>query len=152
MPPTATYRLQLHTGGLSLAAVRDLVEYLDRLGVSHVYTAPLLRARTGSTHGYDVIDPTCLDPALGSEADLAALADALHARGMGLVVDVVPNHMAAADENRFWDDVLAHGPSSRWAAWFDVDWDVALLLPVLGDVRAAAIARGEIALVRAGST
>jgi (1->4)-alpha-D-glucan 1-alpha-D-glucosylmutase len=145
--PTATYRLQLHRD-FPLAAARDVVAYLDDLGVSHVYASPLLHARAGSTHGYDVVDPTEIDPELGSEGDLAALADALHARGMGLVLDIVPNHMAASRENPFWDDVLAHGPSSAFAAWFDVDWgpsgDAAIVVPVLGDLTVRVVERGEI--------
>ena len=105
----ATYRLQLH-GGFTLADAGALVPYLSRLGVSHIHCSPLLRSRRGSTHGYDVVDPTMLDPELGTEADLAALHQALAKQGMGLVLDIVPNHMAASHENPAWEDVLAHGP------------------------------------------
>ncbi|HKU62723.1 MAG TPA: malto-oligosyltrehalose synthase [Gemmatimonadales bacterium] len=153
----ATYRLQLHAG-FTLADARALVPYLRRLGVSHLHCSPLLRSRQGSTHGYDVVDPTMLDPELGSEADLAALHQALAGQGMGLVLDIVPNHMAASHENPAWEDVLTHGPASRYARWFDIDWRTSepdlrsrVLLPVLGDPRAHALERGEIALaVRSG--
>ena len=148
MAPSATYRLQLHAG-FPLARARELVDYLARLGVSHVYASPLLRARRGSQHGYDVVDPTALDPELGAEADLEALASELRAQAMGLVVDIVPNHMATSSENPFWEDVLAHGRSSPFAVWFDVDWDAArgkILLPVLGDLRARVVTRGELSL------
>jgi malto-oligosyltrehalose synthase len=149
----ATYRLQLH-GGFTLADARALVPYLRRLGVSHLHCSPLLRSRQGSTHGYDVVDPAMLDPELGTEADLAALHQALSEQGMGLVLDIVPNHMAASHENPAWEDVLAHGPASRYARWFDIEWRTSepdlhsrVLLPVLGDPRAHALERGEIALV-----
>jgi (1->4)-alpha-D-glucan 1-alpha-D-glucosylmutase len=149
----ATYRLQLH-GGFTLADARALVPYLRRLGVSHLHCSPLLRSRQGSTHGYDVVDPTMLDPELGTEADLAALHQALAEQGMGLVLDIVPNHMAASHENPTWEDVLTHGPASRYARWFDIEWRTSepdlrsrVLLPVLGEPRAHALERGELALV-----
>ncbi len=149
----ATYRLQLH-GGFTLADAGALVPYLSRLGVSHIHCSPLLRSRRGSTHGYDVVDPTMLDPELGTEADLAALHQALAKQGMGLVLDIVPNHMAASHENPAWEDVLAHGPASRYARWFDIAWRASepdlhsrVLLPVLGDPRTQVLQRGEIALV-----
>ena len=133
---------------------RALVPYLSRLGVSHIHCSPLLRSRRGSTHGYDVVDPTMLDPELGTEADLAALHQALAKQGMGLVLDIVPNHMAASHENPAWEDVLAHGPASRYARWFDIAWRASepdlhsrVLLPVLGDPRTQVLQRGEIALV-----
>jgi (1->4)-alpha-D-glucan 1-alpha-D-glucosylmutase len=148
----ATYRLQLH-GGFTLADARTLVPYLKRLGVSHIHCSPLLRSRQGSTHGYDVVDPTMLDPELGTEADLERLHQALAEQDMGLVLDIVPNHMAASHENPAWEDVLAHGPASRYARWFDIAWRASepdlrsrVLLPVLGDPRAHVLERGEIAL------
>jgi (1->4)-alpha-D-glucan 1-alpha-D-glucosylmutase len=149
---TATYRLQLHAG-MGLAAARALVPYLDALGVSHLYTSPLLQARRESRHGYDVVDPTRLDPKLGTSADLAALARRLHRRGMGMLVDLVPNHMAVGPENRFWDDVLAHGEASPYARWYDVAWrrpdgrPVPVRIPVLGDLRTRLVARGELRVV-----
>ncbi len=133
-----TYRLQLHAGfGLDDAAA--LVDYLDALGVDTVYASPLTRARSGSAHGYDVTDPTVLDPALGGEEALRRLVGALHRRGMGLLLDIVPNHMAASAENPWWRDLLQHGPASPFAATFDVDWNPPLrvvenkiVLPILG--------------------
>ena len=148
----ATYRLQLHAG-FPLSAARALVPYLSRLGVSHIHCSPILRSRRGSTHGYDVVDPGMVDPELGSEADLEALHAELSANGMGIVLDIVPNHMAASSENPAWDDVLAHGPASRFARWFDIDWRATerelrsrVLLPVLGAPLIGVIQRDEIAL------
>jgi (1->4)-alpha-D-glucan 1-alpha-D-glucosylmutase len=148
----ATYRLQLHRD-VNLQVARSVVPYLARLGISHLYASPLLQARADSRHGYDVVDPTRLDPKLGSPADLDALVRALRRFGMGLVVDVVPNHMAIGSENRFWEETLAHGEASPCARWFDVAWRSPtgrvqpLRLPVLGDVRGRVIRRGELGLV-----
>lgn len=149
----ATYRLQLH-GGLPFSAVSALVPYLDRLGISHAYSAPLLKARTGSLHGYDVTDPTTLNPEIGSLRAFRGLARTLQRHGMGLVLDIVPNHVAASHENPAWSDVLAHGRYSRCASWFDIDWDGTatsgegrLILPVLGGSLSDAIGRRHIRLV-----
>jgi len=147
-PLTATYRLQLHAG-FGLADVRALLPYLDGLGVSHLYLSPLLRAREGSPHGYDVVDPTAIDPARGGEDDLRRLARDAHARGLGLVLDVVPNHMAASEEGPWWRDVLRRGEASPCARWFDVDWASAggrIVLPILGDPLEEVLARGEVEL------
>jgi (1->4)-alpha-D-glucan 1-alpha-D-glucosylmutase len=151
----ATYRLQFHAG-LSLSRARALVPYLSRLGVSHLHCSPLLQARRGSTHGYDVVDPTRLDAELGTEEELGLLHQELAAHDMGLVLDIVPNHLAASSENHAWEDVLAHGPASRYARWFDIDWRASerelrsrILLPVLGDQLASVLERGEIALISA---
>jgi (1->4)-alpha-D-glucan 1-alpha-D-glucosylmutase len=148
----STYRLQLHEG-FPLAAARDLVPYLEALGVTHIHASPLLAARPGSTHGYDAIDPGAVSPALGGEPALAELVESLRARRMGLVLDIVPNHMAAAPENRRWEDVLRLGGSSEFAAWFDIDWRLGqgeardrIVLPVLGDLRVRALERGELSL------
>ena len=148
----STYRLQLHKD-FPLARARALVSYLRALGVTHLYASPILQARTGSTHGYDVADPTCLNPELGTEEELRGLVDDLHAAGMGLVLDIVPNHMVATAENARWQDVLRHGRASRWAPWFDIEWRAAeadirerVVLPVLGDQRVAVLERGEITL------
>src|SRR4029077_9986897 len=145
----ATYRLQL-TREFSLRAASAVAGYLARLGFSHLYSSPILAARAGSTHGYDVIDPSRLAPALGSGQELAELRETLAARGMGLLLDVVPNHQAATTDNPAWNDVLTHGRASRFASWFDVDWDGAasaagtVLLPVLAEPRGRCLARGEI--------
>jgi (1->4)-alpha-D-glucan 1-alpha-D-glucosylmutase len=145
---TATYRLQLRRE-FPLTAARALVPYLSRLGVSHVYLSPVLAARPGSPHGYDVIDHARMNPELGTEDDLRALAEALHARDMGIVLDIVPNHMAASESNRYWDDVLARGRSSRFAGWFDIDWEAPhaagkVVLPVLADELDLVLERGEV--------
>jgi (1->4)-alpha-D-glucan 1-alpha-D-glucosylmutase len=147
---TATYRLQL-TRSFPVARARELVPYFERLGVSHLYLSPVLAARTGSQHGYDVVDHARINPELGTEDDLRALADDLHARGMGILLDIVPNHMAASAENPYWDNVLERGRSSRYADWFDIEWDAPraqgkVVLPVLGDELDVAIARRELAL------
>src|SRR4051812_39505897 len=119
-PITSTYRVQLNAS-FTLRRALEIVDYLDKLGISHLYCSPLLAARPGSVHGYDVIDPTRLNPELGTPDDLGALAEALHARGMGLVLDIVPNHMAATHHNPYWEDVLARGERSRYGRWFDID-------------------------------
>jgi (1->4)-alpha-D-glucan 1-alpha-D-glucosylmutase len=151
-PILATYRLQFHAG-FRLEDARRLVPYLRKLGVTHLHASPLLAARTGSMHGYDVTDPTRLNPALGTLDDLSALVSALHEADMGLVLDIVPNHMAASTENPFWEDVLTYGASSQFARWFDIEWRAGdpatrprVLLPVLGDLRVRVLARGELAL------
>jgi (1->4)-alpha-D-glucan 1-alpha-D-glucosylmutase len=123
----ATYRLQLGTD-LDLRAARELLGYLDDLGISHVYLSPVWQARAGSTHGYDVIDPAAVSEALGGEDELRALAAQARGRGMGLVLDVVPNHMAADDANRFWADPALREQffdvdpaTGRWRRFFDID-------------------------------
>jgi (1->4)-alpha-D-glucan 1-alpha-D-glucosylmutase len=134
--PTATYRLQLHPG-FPFAAAAETVPHLAALGVSHLHLSPLLEAVPGSTHGYDVTDHRRVRAALGGEEGLRALAERARAHGLGLVADLVPNHMAvpvpASPGDPLWD-VLLHGPGSRHARWFDIDWnagDGQLLLPVL---------------------
>jgi (1->4)-alpha-D-glucan 1-alpha-D-glucosylmutase len=121
--------------------------------VSHLYCSPVLAARAGSTHGYDVADPTHVNPELGGDAAFVELAEAAHAHGMGLVLDIVPNHMGIGADNPYWDDLLAHGPASRYAHWFDVQWRAEtrrlankVHLPVLGDSLEAVLERGELAL------
>lgn len=153
---TATYRLQLNAA-FRLQDVRALVPYLERLGVSHVYASPILAARPGSLHGYDVVDPTRLNPELGSEEELRALASELRDRGMGILLDIVPNHMGTGPDNPFWEDLLANGRRSQWASWFDVEWESdrpslhgRILIPVLGDTLEAVLDRGELSLVRQG--
>jgi len=138
MAPRATYRLQFHNG-FTFADAERLVPYFVRLGISDVYASPVTTARPGSRHGYDVVDPTRINPELGCEDALRRFVVALRTAGLGLIVDTVPNHMAAVAANPCWLDVLQHGPQSRYAAYFDIDWnpeDGALrgkvLLPVLG--------------------
>src|SRR5688572_2239386 len=120
--PGATYRLQMH-GGFTFRDALAVVPYLDALGVTHLYLSPVLCARPGSTHGYDVIDPTALNPEVGSGEEFRALVAACRDRGMGVLLDVVPNHMFAGPANPWWRDVLEHGPSSPYAGFFDIAWD-----------------------------
>ncbi|KUI40309.1 malto-oligosyltrehalose synthase [Mycobacterium sp. GA-2829] len=137
-PVLSTYRLQMRGDAFTLADAEELVDYLDDLGVSHLYLSPILTAVEGSTHGYDVTDPTTVSAALGGADALASLSAAAKARGLGLVVDIVPNHVGVDDpqQNRWWWDLLTHGRESQYADYFDVDWtadpDGRILLPVLG--------------------
>ncbi|MBZ9934490.1 malto-oligosyltrehalose synthase, partial [Mesorhizobium sp. BR1-1-5] len=135
--PASTYRLQV-SPDLPLESVAGLVPYLRRLGVDWLYLSPLLEAEPGSDHGYDVVDPTRLDAARGGAEGLDMVARAAHEAGMGVLVDIVPNHVGVAtpQANPAWWDVLTHGPEAAHAAWFDVDWAAgggSLLIPVLGD-------------------
>lgn len=149
--PRATYRLQFHAG-FRLADAERLVPYLAALGISHLYASPLLAARGGSSHGYDVVDPSRLNPELGDERDLERLAATLQAHGLGLVLDIVPNHMGVIEaENPWWLDVLENGPASAFAGAFDIEWSPPqpelqgqVLLPVLGDGYGATLEAGEI--------
>ena len=147
-PLTATYRVQLNKQ-FTLSDARGIVPYLHRLGVSHLYCSPILAARPGSMHGYDVVDPTRINAEIGTLDDLRALAAELHANGMGILLDVVPNHMGVGPSNPYWEDVLAHGVNSRYARWFDVDWAAGrhkIVLPVLPDELDAVLERHEITL------
>src|SRR5690348_1266734 len=143
---SATYRVQLNKQ-FTLADARGIVPYLERLGISHLYCSPILMARPGSMHGYDVADPTRVNPEIGSVDDLRALAADLHGRDMGILLDIVPNHMGIGPSNPFWEDVLTHGMHSRYAAWFDIDWQAAdhkVVLPVLGDEINEIVGRNEL--------
>lgn len=147
----ATARLQLHAG-FTLRDAAAQVPYYARLGVSHLYLSPIGTAVPGSTHGYDVTDPGQVNPELGGEAALAELHAAAQAHDMGLILDIVPNHMAADAHNPWWWDVLRHGRGSRFADWFDIDWrspghDGKLWLPVLDRPYAQALAEGVLKLV-----
>src|SRR5664280_1578951 len=135
--PSATYRLQV-TAEFSLFDAAAVTSYFAELGVGAVYVSPLLRSTTGSSHGYDVVDHRIVDPGRGGDAGLAALARACHGAGLGLVVDIVPNHMGVSvpAENHAWWDVLRRGQESPFARWFDIDWQIndgRILIPVLGD-------------------
>lgn len=158
MTISATYRIQLHAQ-FGFAAARDLVPYLAELGVSHAYASPYFMAQTGSTHGYDLVDPKRLNPELGSEDDFNAWTEALAGKGMGHIVDFVPNHMAASPSNRYWHDVLENGPASVYADYFDIEWNPPkealrgkVLLPVLGAQYGEVLERGELALARDGGS
>lgn len=152
--PRATYRLQLHHEFTFQHAIK-LIPYLRSLGISHVYLSPFLKARSKSLHGYDVVDYGTLNPEIGVEEDLAALAAAAKENGMGLLMDVVPNHMCITDpENVWWSEVLEDGPASPYAKFFDINWlppkkELAnkVLLPFLGDQYGKVLENGEIRLV-----
>ena len=119
----ATYRLQFHKG-FTFRDAEALVPYLARLGISHVYASPLMEARPGSTHGYDIVNHNRLNPEIGSEGEFEALVAALKAQGMGLIVDIVPNHMGIGGaDNAWWLDVLEWGEASPYAVFFDINWD-----------------------------
>ncbi|WP_250445141.1 malto-oligosyltrehalose synthase [Actinotalea sp. C106] len=147
--PVSTYRLQLNAEFTLDDAVAQ-VGYLARLGVSHLYLSPVLTAAPGSTHGYDVVAHDEISPVLGGRPALERLATASHEAGLGLILDIVPNHMAVPTpvwHNRALWSVLAHGPESPYAAWFDVDWsagDGALLMPVLGSRIGAVLGSDEL--------
>jgi (1->4)-alpha-D-glucan 1-alpha-D-glucosylmutase len=156
-PILSTYRVQLRAE-FGFAAAAAIADYLAELGVSHLYASPYLQAAPGSTHGYDVVDPTRVSEELGGEAGHQELCRALAAQGLGQVLDIVPNHMALDGRaNRWWWDVLENGPASRWAEFFDVDWEPPqarlrnlVLLPILGDHYGRVLEAGEIQLGRAG--
>jgi len=138
--PTATYRLQLNDH-YRFSDAAGIVDYLHRLGISDIYSSPILRANKGSQHGYDVVSATELNPELGTDEDLGKLSAELSRRQMGFLLDVVPNHMAASLENLWWRDVLENGRFSAWADTFDIEWspftargnlENKVLLPILG--------------------
>ncbi len=136
--PSATYRLQFH-GGCTFAQVTRLLSYFAALGISAIYASPLFQARRGSLHGYSVTNPLQLHPELGSPARFEAMSRKLRSLGLGLVLDVVPNHMALSHTNPWWYDVLENGQSSPYAVFFDIEWDPPyrslknrILLPILG--------------------
>jgi (1->4)-alpha-D-glucan 1-alpha-D-glucosylmutase len=151
--PIATYRLQL-TPDFTFSHAHAVVDYLAALGVSHAYTSNYFKAVPGSTHGYNVVDPTILNPEIGNPETYNGWVAALRRHGMGHIIDLVPNHMGIArSANPWWQDVLENGESSRYAEVFDIDWrplkpelDHKVLLPVLGDIYGAVLERQEIRL------
>ncbi|WP_295488234.1 malto-oligosyltrehalose synthase [uncultured Pseudomonas sp.] len=150
---TATQRLQFHSD-FTLDDAVPLVPYFARLGISHLYASPILKARAGSRHGYDVVDPTLVNPELGGEAALLRLVAALREHGMGLILDTVSNHMAVGGaDNPWWQDLLAWGRRSPYAEFFDIQWHSSdpllagqLLLPFLGSDYGVALQNGELPL------
>src|SRR5437870_4262477 len=154
--PVATYRLQFNAS-FTFDDATAIVDYLHALGISHVYASSYLKAVPGSTHGYDVADPTQLNPEVGTMESYRRWVAALRAHDMGHVIDLVPNHMGIAKSaNPWWQDVLENGPSSRYAHFFDIEWhpikdELAnkVLLPILGDQYGAALERQELQLTYA---
>jgi (1->4)-alpha-D-glucan 1-alpha-D-glucosylmutase len=151
--PGATYRLQMN-GKFRFEAARSLVPYLHDLGVTDVYASPILQARRGSAHGYDMTDPGRLNAEIGSEEDFENLVRQLRRFEMGLLLDIVPNHMAASIENPWWSDVLENGPGSIYATYFDIDWhppnktlENKVLLPFLARRYAEVLENQELALI-----
>src|SRR6266568_8364829 len=151
--PTATYRLQFNRD-FTFAQAADLVPYLAALGISHCYASPYLRARPGSTHGYDIIDHNSLNPEIGTAEDYEHVVSALHEHGMGQILDIGPNHMGVmGSDNAWWLDVLENGQASIYADYFDIDWEPLkdelqgkVLVPVLGDQYGTILDRGELRL------
>lgn len=151
--PRATYRIQFHRD-FGFDDALKVIPYLERLGVSHVYCSPIQRARAGSMHGYDVVAHNEVNPELGGREAFDRLAAALRERGMGLILDLVPNHMGVmGGDNVWWTDVLENGPSSPFAHYFDIDWKPLnpeltgkVLLPVLGDHYGSVLLRGDVVL------
>ncbi|HAO74827.1 MAG TPA: malto-oligosyltrehalose synthase, partial [Pseudomonas sp.] len=150
---TATLRLQFHRD-FTLDHATALVDYFAELGISHIYASPLLTARPGSMHGYDVIDPTRINPELGGEPALQRLVEALRGKGMGLILDIVSNHMAVGGSgNAWWLDVLEWGRRSPYAQFFDIEWNSPdpllegqLLVPFLGSDYGEALQQGTVKL------
>ncbi|MEX0761614.1 MAG: malto-oligosyltrehalose synthase [Dehalococcoidia bacterium] len=147
--PLATYRIQV-TPDFKFGDVRAVLGYLSDLGISDLYTSPLFEAKPGSQHGYDVTDPGRIRGELGGADEFRSLAAELRSHGMGLLLDIVPNHTAATADNPWWSDVLEHGPTSPFNQYFDIDWladrEGRLVLPVMGQPLDDVIAAGEMTL------
>lgn len=154
MIPRATYRMQFHKG-FAFADAVPLASYLAKLGISHLYSSPIFTARAGSTHGYDVIDHSHINPELGGEDGFRKLAAVLKREGIGIILDIVPNHMAVGGaDNPYWLDLLEKGADSVFANMFDIDWEPAqeslrdkVLVPLLGDRMRDAVDAGDLALI-----
>ena len=150
----STYRLQFHAG-FTFRDALSLVPYLHDLGITHCYASPYLKARPGSTHGYDIIDHNSLNPEIGTAEDYEAFVAALRARGLGQILDTVPNHMGVGtNDNAWWNDVLENGPASRYGGHFDIAWRSSprpelqdrVLLPVLGELYGDVLEAGQLRL------
>jgi malto-oligosyltrehalose synthase len=152
--PLATYRLQLNRD-FTFAQASEIVPYLAALGISHCYISPCLKARPGSMHGYDIVDHNSFNPEIGSAQDFDRFVSVLHEHGMGLILDIVPNHMGVmGSDNAWWLDVLENGESSVYAPFFDIDWQPLkeelhgkVLVPVLHDHYGAVLDSGELKIV-----
>jgi len=153
MIPRATYRLQFHKD-FTFADAASLADYFAALGISHIYASPILTARAGSQHGYDVVDPSRINPELGGADCFRAMATTFKAHGLGIILDIVPNHLAVGQaDNQLWLDLLAQGRASASAEWFDVDWDAPrlenkILAPFLDGEPQALWDKGELTLVQ----
>jgi (1->4)-alpha-D-glucan 1-alpha-D-glucosylmutase len=150
--PISTYRLQFGRG-VGFRQARQLIPYLHRLGIGDVYASPIFKAHSDAASGYDIVDPTCLNPMLGSWEDFLAFAGELKRHDMGLLLDIVPNHMSANASNLWWKDVLENGPSSPYANYFDIEWDPPsrlrggkMLWPILGAPYSEVLERRELTL------
>lgn len=150
--PAATYRIQFNST-FGFDAAREIVGYLADLGISDLYASPIFKARSGSTHGYDVVDPNQLNPELGTEESFEKLIDEIKKNEMGWLQDIVPNHMAYDSQNKFLMDVLENGPDSEYLNYFDIDWEHPyrdikgrVLTPLLGDFYGRCLENGEIQL------
>lgn len=148
--PAATYRVQFNKDFRFTDALQ-ILDGLHRLGISHLYASPIFASRAGSMHGYDVIDPNCLNPEIGTPEEFESLVAALREREMGLILDIVPNHMAATPENRWWMDVLESGAASKYAGYFGINWGTAsdsveekIFLPILGGPYGSILDAGEL--------
>ncbi len=151
MIPVATWRIQFRNG-MTFDRAASLVPYLQQLGISHLYASPIFTAASGSTHGYDVTDVNEIDPAIGGRAGFERMVSALKEAGMGLIIDIVPNHMSTSLENPWWRDVVEYGEQSRYAHHFDIDWSRRLTLPFLGDTFEAVLAQGDLRVERDPNT
>ncbi|WP_263358035.1 malto-oligosyltrehalose synthase [Acidicapsa ligni] len=154
--PLSTYRLQLYAG-FTFEDAAGVADYIEALGISHVYCSPYLQAVSGSTHGYDVVDHQRPNEELGGEEGHSLFCQRLKDLGLGQVLDIVPNHMALGEQNRYWWDVIENGPSSRYATWFDIDWHSAevklqnkVLIPVLDDQYGRVLSSGRIRMEYTG--
>src|SRR5436190_1440891 len=151
--PLSTYRLQFNQH-FTFAHATETVPYLAALGISHCYASPYLRARPGSMHGYDIIDHHHLNPEIGTPEEYEKFVSTLHEHGMGQILDIVPNHMGVmGSDNAWWLDVLENGQASKYADYFDIDWEPLkdelqgkVLIPVLGDQYGTVLDRGELKL------
>lgn len=145
MIPTSTYRIQFRNG-MTFDGAAERVPYLQQLGISHLYASPIFTATSESTHGYDVTNANEIDPVIGGREGFDRLVAALKEAGIGLILDIVPNHMAASLETPWWRDVIEHGEKSRYAHHFDIDWSRRLTLPFLGDTFENVLEKGEISI------
>lgn len=143
--PTSTYRIQFRNG-MTFDRAAALVPYLKRLGISHLYASPIFTAAADSTHGYDVADAGEIDPVIGGREGFERLSDMLRQEGIGLILDIVPNHMAASLENRWWRSLVEWGEQSRFSHFFDADWSRRLTLPFLGEDLDTVVAKGDLSL------